>query len=167
MSYSTCHTIGLHQIDAAGMHCLLALPHYAIDGTRTAPGITQKRTGSQIDQGIAIMFIPEKYFFYRSFLSRADLTSKVAAGAVLGAVLLVSIGAVHAPADGPNSVDSQEIHHLMSLGQMNGTASRLLFLETDPAWYSGPAASAFTHDISSGNRREIEAIMENGHIQTF
>ena len=113
------------------------------------------------------MFIPEKNFFYRSFLSRADLTSKVAAGAVLGSALLVSIAAAYAPADGPNSVDSQEIHHLISLGQMNGSASRLLFLETDPAWYPGPAASAFTHDVSSSNSREIEASMENGYIQTF
>ena len=81
--------------------------------------------------------------------------------------MLVSIAAAYAPADGPNSVDSQEIHHLISLGQMNGSASRLLFLETDPAWYPGPAASAFTHDVSSSNSREIEASMENGYIQTF
>jgi hypothetical protein len=135
---------------------------------RTAFGITsKKRTGSQIDQGIAIMFIPGKAFFYPSFLSHADLTSKVAAGTVIGAALLVSISAAYAPADGPNSVDSQEIHPLISLGQMNASPSWLLFLETDPAWYPGPAASAFTHDISSSNSREIETGIENGHIEAF
>lgn len=113
------------------------------------------------------MFIPENAFFSLGFLSRADPTSKVAAGAVMGAALLVSVGAAYAPADGPNAVDSREIDHLMRLGQVNGNPSRLLFLETDPAWYPRPAASAATHDTSTDNSREIEAGMENGHIQAF
>jgi hypothetical protein len=86
-------------------------------------------------QGIAIMFMPDKAFAYRSLIAHTSLTSKVAAGIVMGAALIVAIGAVFPSKQALSSVDRKDIK-LMSAKQMSSIPSRLLFLETDPARYA-------------------------------
>jgi hypothetical protein len=117
-------------------------------------------------QGIAIMFIYDKAFAYRSLIAHTSLTSKVAVGILMWAALIVAIGAVSAPKQALSSVDRKDIK-LMSAKQMSGTLSRLLFLETDPAQYAPLFPSGAAPAISTQVSRDVEASMVNGHIQAY
>ena len=112
------------------------------------------------------MLISDKAFGYRSFIAHTSLTSKIAAGIVMGTALIMVIGAVFPPKQALSSVDSKDIK-LMSAKQMSGTPSRLLYLETDPARYAPLFPSGAAPAISPQESMAVEASMVNGHIQAF
>jgi hypothetical protein len=112
------------------------------------------------------MFIFDKAFAYRSFFSHTTLANKVAAGIVIGAALIAVVGMAYPPAEGPNSLDTEAIK-LMSARQLSGNPSRLIFLETDPAWYAKGSSAKAALGISPQESKDIEASMVNGHIQAF
>ena len=116
--------------------------------------------------GNFIMFILDRAFAYRALISHSSLTSKVAAGIVMGALLIVAIGTAYGPADELNSVDVADTRS-MSATQMNGTPSGLLFTETDPSWSAEHSPGDSAPGIPPQESRDVEASMVNGHIQAF
>jgi transcription initiation factor TFIIIB Brf1 subunit/transcription initiation factor TFIIB len=112
------------------------------------------------------MLISYRKFFYHGLISHRSLTSKVAAGIVAGAVLIVAIGTVYRPAEALSSVDMKDIK-LMSAKQTKDTPSKLLFIETDPALYEQRSPREAAPGISLRENKDVEASMVNGHIQAF
>ena len=112
------------------------------------------------------MLISDRKFFYEGLISHSSLTSKVAAGVVMGAILIVAVGMAYRPAEALNSVDMKDIK-LMSAEQTKGTRSKLLFIETDPAWYEQRTSKEAVPGISPQESKDVEASMVNGHIQAF
>jgi hypothetical protein len=111
------------------------------------------------------MFFPA--LDYCHFLSHPTLVSRIVTGMVLGAAFIVAIGAaVYRPADTLSSIDANDIR-LMRATAMHGTASRSLFLETDPAWYAQRPASESAFGVVPQQSPEPEASMINGHVQAF
>lgn len=112
------------------------------------------------------MFFPDKADAFRSFISHTSSTSKVAASIVISAAMIVAIGAAQRPLEAFSPVDIKDIQK-MSAGHSNGSPSRLHFLDTDPAWYSEPAASETAVYLPPPESPDIEASMVSGHIQAF
>jgi hypothetical protein len=134
--------------------------------SRSAVWPYKNPTGNQIHQGIYIMLISDRKFFYFGLIPHNSFTSKVAAGIVMGAILIVAVGMAYRPAEGLSSVDMKDIK-LMSAEQTKGTRSKLLFIETDPAWYEQRSSKEAVPGISPPESKDIEASMVNGHIQAF
>lgn len=112
------------------------------------------------------MFFPDKADVFRSFISHTTSTSKVAAGIVMSAAMVVAIGAVQPPGEAFSPVDMKEVQQA-STTHFTGAPPRLLFVKTDPAWYSDLAASKTADYVPPTESPEIEASMVNGHIQAF
>jgi hypothetical protein len=112
------------------------------------------------------MLIFDRKFLDHGLISRCSLTSKVAVGIVTGAVLIVPIVAVYRPSEALSAVDINDIK-LMSTKQAKGTPSKLLYIETDPAWYGQRSSKEANPDISPQESKDVEASMVNGHIQAF
>ena len=112
------------------------------------------------------MLLSSRKFFDRGLISHRSLTNKVAVGIVTGAVLIVAIVAVYRPSEALSAVDINDIK-LMSATQTKGTPSKLLFIETDPAWYGQRSSKEANPGISPQETKDVEASMVNGHIQAF
>jgi len=112
------------------------------------------------------MFLFDTVFACRTVLSHSSPTGKAAAGIVAGAALLVAIGAVPRSEQTPNSIDKNDIK-LISAKHVGGTPSRLLFLETNPAWYAARFSSEAVLVTVPQESSDVVASMVNGHIQAF
>jgi hypothetical protein len=112
------------------------------------------------------MFLSDTVFACRSVLSHSSSTGKVATGIVAGTVLFVAIGTVARSEQTLNPIDRDAIK-LMSARHLNGTPSKLLFLETDPARYAARFSTDTALVVSPQESRDVSASMVNGHIQAF
>jgi hypothetical protein len=112
------------------------------------------------------MFFSDTVFACRRVLADSSSTEKVAAGIVVGTALLVAIGAIPRSEQTLNPIDRNDIK-LMTLRHFNVTPSRLLFLETDPAWYAAGSSSEAVLIASPQESGDVSASLVNGHIQAF
>jgi hypothetical protein len=112
------------------------------------------------------MFLSDTVFACRTVLSHSSPTGKAAAGIVAGAALLVAIGAVPRSEQTPNPIAKNDVK-LISAKHVGGTPSRLLFPETDPAWYAARFLSEAALVASPQESSDVKASMVNGHIQAF
>jgi hypothetical protein len=86
------------------------------------------------------MFFPDKAVVFRGVISHTSSTSRVAAGIVISAAMIVAIGAALPSTEAHSAVDRKDIQKLRA-NHGKAAASRQVFLETDPAWYAQSAAS--------------------------
>ena len=112
------------------------------------------------------MLLSYRKFLDRGLISHRSLTRQIATAIVAGAVLIVAVGTVYRPAEALSSVDMKDIR-LMSAEQTKGASSKLLFIETDPAWYDQRSSKEAIPGISLQESKDVEASMVNGHIQAF
>lgn len=112
------------------------------------------------------MFLSDTVFACRSVLSHRSFTGKVATGIVAGTVLFVAIGAVSRSEQTLNPINRDDIK-LMSASRLNGTPSKLLFLETDPARYAARFPTDIALVVLPQESSDASASMVNGHIHAF
>lgn len=113
------------------------------------------------------MSIPCHAVALRILLSRANITSKIVAAVILDTTLVVAIGAAQRPREARDALDINDICRLMSARHIHGSASPMVFLETDPVRYARGSATQANSAALPQDSADIQASVINGHIQTF
>lgn len=111
------------------------------------------------------MFFPDKAVIFHNVILHTSSTSKVAAGIVMSAAMIVAIGAAQPSKEAFSAVDRKDIQK-MSASHVGGSPSRLVFLETDPDRYA-KAADSETAVYLPQESPDIETGIASGYIQTF